>query len=104
MFTALILLIAMGLSWVPIGAVVGHIERRGYNLTIYQIFSCAACVMVGLAGWATSSESLLPDANCPATTRILVVCGLLALRERIDLRQAVGAVLGVAGILLGCIR
>ena len=77
MFTALILLIAMGLSWVPIGAVVGHIERRGYNLTIYQIFSCAACVMVGLAGWATSSESLLPDANCPATTRILVVGGLL---------------------------
>ena len=30
--------------------------------------------------------------------------GLIALHERIDLRQAVGAVLGVAGILLGCIR
>ena len=77
MFTALLLLIAMGLSWVPIGAVVGHIERRGYSLALYQIFSCAACVAVGLAGWATSGEPLLPDAGCPAATRVLVVGGLL---------------------------
>ena len=76
MFTALLLLVAMGLSWVPIGAVVGHIERRGYSLTLYQIFSCAACVIVGLIGWATSSKSLLPDATCPFATRVLVVAGL----------------------------
>ena len=28
--------------------------------------------------------------------------GLLVLRERIDLRQTIGAILGLAGILLGC--
>ena len=29
--------------------------------------------------------------------------GLLVLRERIDLRQTIGAILGLAGILLGCV-
>ena len=77
MTTALLLLVAMGFSLVPTGAVVGHIERRGYNLALYQIFGCAACVVVGLAGWAASSEPFLPDASCPFATRILVVGGLL---------------------------
>ena len=77
MFIALLLLVAMGLSWVPTGAVVGHIERRGYSLVRYQILSCAMCVAVGLAGWSVSPEPLLPDAGCPAATRALVIGGLL---------------------------
>ena len=77
MFTALILLIAMGLSWVPIGAVVGHIERRGYSLVFYQIFSCAVCVAAGLIGWATSQEVFFPRSGCPSRTMFLVVSALV---------------------------
>ena len=77
MITALLLLIGQGLSWVPIGAVVGHIERRGYSLVFYQIFSCAVCVAVGLIGWATSQEVFFPRSGCPSRTVVLVVSALM---------------------------
>ncbi len=77
MFTALLLLIAHGLSWVPIGAVVGHIERRGYSLVFYQIFSCAVCVASGLIGWTTSQEVFFPRSGCPSRTMVLVVSALV---------------------------
>ena len=77
MITALLLLIAHGLSWVPIGAVIGHIERRGYSLVFYQIFSCAVCVAGGLIGWATSPEVFFPRSGCPTRTVVLVVSGVV---------------------------
>ena len=77
MFIALLLLICQGLSWVPVGAVVGHIERRGYNLALYQIFSCAACVAAGLIGWATSQEAFFPRGGCPPQTMVLVITAML---------------------------
>ena len=77
MLTALLLLIAQGLSWVLIGAVIGHIERRGYSLVFYQIFSCAVCVASGLIGWATSQEVFVPRSGCPTRTVVLVVSGLI---------------------------
>ena len=77
MLTALLLLIAQGLSWVLIGAVIGHIERRGYSLVFYQIFSCAVCVASGLIGWATSHEVFFPRSGCPTRTVVLVVTALV---------------------------
>ena len=51
MATALLLLIVQGLSWVLLGSVVGHIERRGYSLVLYQIFTCAVCVNPSSLPW-----------------------------------------------------
>ena len=77
MTKAILLLFATGLSWVSVGAAVGHVERRGYNLVRYQILLCIVCVVFGLAGWAAAPTSFLPQDGAPALTWTLVIAATL---------------------------
>jgi drug/metabolite transporter (DMT)-like permease len=77
MTKAILLLFATGLSWVSVGAAVGHVERRGYNLVRYQILLCIVCVAFGLAGWAAAPTAFLPQDGAPALTWTLVIAATL---------------------------
>ncbi|MBP5545133.1 MAG: DMT family transporter [Kiritimatiellae bacterium] len=77
MTKAILLLFATGLSWVSVGAAVGHVERRGYNLVRYQILLCVVCVVFGLAGWAAAPTAFLPQDGAPALTWTLVIAATL---------------------------
>ena len=77
MTKAILLLFATGLSWVSVGAAVGHVERRGYNLVRYQILLCIVCVVFGLAGWAAAPTAFLPQDGAPALTWTLVIAATL---------------------------
>ena len=77
MTKALLLLVTAGLSWISVGAAVGHVERRGYDLVLYQILLCAVCVALGLAGWMAAPETFFPKDGAPALTWVLVVSALL---------------------------
>ncbi len=78
MTLALLLLVTTGLSWVSVGAAVGHVERRGWSLVRYQILLCLVCVALGLVGWATAPDAFLPRSGCPTLTWVLVIAGMLS--------------------------
>ena len=78
MTLALLLLVATGLSWVSVGAAVGHVERRGWSLVRYQILLCLVCVALGLVGWAAAPDAFVPRAGCPVQTSVLVIAGILS--------------------------
>ena len=78
MTLALLLLVATGLSWVSVGAAVGHVERRGWSLVRYQILLCLVCVALGLVGWAMAPDAFLPRSGCPTLTWVLVIAGMLS--------------------------
>jgi drug/metabolite transporter (DMT)-like permease len=75
MTKAILLLFTAGLSWVSVGAAVGYVERRGYDLVLYQILLCTVCVVLGLAGWLAAPGSFFPKDGAPALTWTLVVAG-----------------------------
>lgn len=77
MTKAILLLFAAGLSWVSVGAAVGYVERRGYDLVLYQILLCAVCVALGLAGWLAAPGSFFPKDGAPALTWWVVIAALL---------------------------
>ena len=77
MFTAILLLVALGLCWVSVGAAVGRIERSGWNIIRFQILLCLVCIALGFAGWAVAPESVFPRSGCPSRTWALVVAGTL---------------------------
>lgn len=77
MTKAVLLLFASGLSWVSVGAAVGYVERRGYDLVLYQILLCAVCVALGLAGWLAAPGAFFPEGGAPALTWALVIVALL---------------------------
>ncbi len=77
MTKAILLLFAAGLSWVSVGAAVGYVERRGYDLVLYQILLCAVCVALGLAGWLAAPGSFFPKDGAPALTWWVVIVALL---------------------------
>ena len=77
MTKAVLLLFAAGLSWVSVGAAVGYVERRGYDLVLYQILLCAVCVTLGLAGWMAAPDSFFPKDGAPALTWAVVIPALL---------------------------
>ena len=78
MLKALLFLIVTGFSWVSVGAVVGHVERRGLHLAHYQIFSCLFCVGLGIASWATAPSAFFPRSGCPVSTWVGVLVGTLS--------------------------
>ncbi len=78
MTKALLFLVATGLSWVSVGAAVGHVERRGYSLVRYQILLCLVCVVLGLMGWLVAPSAFLPQGGAPAWTWTLVIVGTLS--------------------------
>lgn len=77
MIKAILLLFTAGLSWVSVGAVVGYIERRGYDLVLYQILLCAVCVALGLAGWLAAPGSFFPKDGAPSQTWSIIIAALL---------------------------
>jgi len=77
MTKAILLLFAAGLSWVSVGAAVGYVERRGYDLVLYQILLCAVCVALGVAGWLAAPGSFFPKDGAPALTWWVVIAALL---------------------------
>lgn len=77
MTTAVLLLVCTGLTWVSVGAAVGHVERQGYSQIRYQILLCLVCVAAGLVGWRLAPTSFLPSRAVPASTWALVVSGTL---------------------------
>ena len=96
-------------------------ERIGYLAVSPRMHECSAvyAAVLGAISFLTSRYLAFPGldrlehlgAGSMGYPVMVASCiigffpyGLLALHERIDLRQAVGAVLGITGILLGCIR
>ena len=77
MFTAILLLVVLGLCWVSVGAAVGRIERCGWSLVRYQILLCLVCIALGLAEWAVAPAAMFPRPGCPTRTWALVIAGTL---------------------------
>lgn len=77
MAKAILFLAVTGFSWVSVGAVIGHIERRGLNLTAYQFCSCLICIGFGVASWAAAPDASFPRSGCPVSTWVGVLSGTL---------------------------
>ena len=78
MFHALSLLVLTGLSWVPTGAIVGFIGRRGFNLFFFQLICSVIGFLIGGVIGLVSPATLLPPAGIPASTWTGVIAGCLA--------------------------
>ena len=75
---ALFFLVLTGLSWVPTGAIVGFIGRRGFSLFCFQVISGVIGLLIGGAIGLVSPSTLLPPAGIPASTWAGVIAGSLA--------------------------
>ena len=78
MFHALSLLVLTGLSWVPTGAIVGFIGRRGFSLFCFQVIGGVIGLLIGGVIGLVSPATLLPPAGIPASTWTGVIAGCLA--------------------------
>lgn len=75
MSIGIFLLVCTGLSFIPTGIAIGHVERSGWNLVRYQLFSCAVCAAVAVAGWVAEPTAVFPGRDCPSMTWVLVIAG-----------------------------
>ncbi|MGI5868378.1 MAG: hypothetical protein ACOX9C_02895 [Kiritimatiellia bacterium] len=76
MFKALLLLVSTGFSWVVVGAMVGHIGRKGLSLLHYQLCSGLLSLLVSIMIGLCSPDRLLPPAGIPASTWIWTILGM----------------------------
>lgn len=78
MIKALSFLVSTGFCWVAVGAVVGLIGRKGFNILYYQVMSGVFGLCAGLAIYVFSPASVIPPAGLPTSTWAGVVAGGLA--------------------------